>query len=164
MEQIDFVLTKALFLRMIYLMSHIALISPPGRGHPGCRSVARLSMTALPSLHWEVPCVQSCLDLGGRLALSFLQQPLPQRGKRHSSQAIILQVLLLKIPHQPLPCQGQSPGDRFPLSGIPDAVPWLWGFPKLPSGYMPLDSLRLLEHVGLCHEWMSKTWPYRISM
>lgn len=40
-----------LFLRMIYLMSHIVLISLPRREHPGCCSVARLLQRTLPSLH-----------------------------------------------------------------------------------------------------------------
>lgn len=75
-------------------------------------------------------------------------------GSNTVSGNLFFRYCFSKLLHQPLLYQGQSPGDRFLLSGIPDAVPSLWGFPRLPSGYMPLDSLRLLNHVGDFLSWM----------
>lgn len=117
----------------------------PGEGILAAVLLPGSSKKHCPLCTRETPCVQICLDLGGRLALSFLLQPHPQKRKQHLSWAIYFTGTAPKNPSSATTASRSKPWGQVPLSGIPDAVPFLWGFPRLPSGYMPLDSLRLLS-------------------
>lgn len=79
--------------------------------------------------------MQSCLDLGGRLALSFLLQPLPQRGKQHLSRAIDFAGTASKNPSSATTPSRSKPWGQvsaewhprccaFPL-GLPKAAIWV---------------------------------------
>ena len=54
MKQI--LLTRAFFLKMIYLMNPVFLMSSPWKGQPGCSLVVRLLKNGCPTCTQDVPC------------------------------------------------------------------------------------------------------------
>jgi hypothetical protein len=77
MKQIDPVLTKALFLRMICLMSHIVLISSPWRGHPGYVSITSFLKTGCSICTQEMPAVHRAVLTSEEVSLFLLLAVLP---------------------------------------------------------------------------------------
>lgn len=151
---------------MIYLMSHIVLISPPWREHPGCCSVARLLQKTLPSLlqrgsmYAELPWPQR------RSTLFLPSAASPTEEEATLSRAIYFSGTASQnsfISHYSI--KVKAPGTGFcwvasQMLCLPSGAsqgchlgicPWIaWGF--------------WITWGTFCHEWMSKTWPSRISM